>query len=166
LQLLDLLQEAKHNYYRACQLLKKSEQHAVQMDTPAVTATEEERQQQQHQYERAKLDVDLTREKYQQLVKDIASPDSEKRQIYEKNMVEAFNHTQIIENKRLEFFKEIFTEYSKTLEQGTSFQMMYDKYMEVLKQHDSRADLESSYMMHGPGMVSRWPVFEEYQHTD
>jgi hypothetical protein len=140
-KLLESISEAKQNYYKLFKLLKQCDQQKLSM--PAETPAETQKQIVDH-YIQVKLDVDTARTKYQQLLRDV-TPGAEPRQRYEANMIEVFQHTQAFEKKRLDFFKEIFTEYIKTLQQQAVFNKMLDDYVRVLQIHNAQADLDAWY---------------------
>jgi len=109
-----------------------------------------------------KLDVDKARIKYEELLRDVA-PGAESRQRYEANMIEIFQHTLAFEKKRLDFLKEIFADYIKTLQQQAVFTKMHDDYVRVWQTYNTQADLDAWHNSHGPGSKSTYPVFEEFQ---
>jgi hypothetical protein len=160
-KLLESINEAKQNYYKLSKLLKQCDQQKllISEETPA----EIQKQIVDH-YIQVKLDVDAAQTKYQHLLRDV-TPGAEPRQRYEANMIEVFQHTQAFEKKRSEFFKEIFTEYIKTLQQQAVFNKMLDDYVKVLHTHNTQADLDAWYNTYGPGSPSHYPVFEEFQDT-
>ncbi|CAF2326993.1 unnamed protein product [Rotaria sp. Silwood2] len=160
-KLLESIYEAKQNYYKTAKLLKQADEQKLSM--PAETPTETQKQIVDN-YVQLKLNIDTARTKYQQVLCDVA-PGSEPRQRYEANMTEIFQRTQAFEKKRLDFFKEIFTEYIKTLQQQAVFNKMLDDYVRVLQIHNTQADLDVWYHNHGPGSQSHYPVFEEFQDT-
>jgi len=161
LKLLESINETKQNYYKLTKLLKQCDQQKLSM--PAETPAETQKQIVDH-YIQVKLDVDAARTKYQHLLRDVA-PGAEPRQRYEANMIEIFQHTQAFEKKRSDFFKDIFTDYIKTLQQQAVFNKMLDDYVRVLQTHNSQADLDVWYNNFGPGSQSHYPVFEEFQDT-
>ncbi|CAF0738822.1 unnamed protein product [Rotaria sp. Silwood1] len=160
-KLLESIHEAKQNYYKVAKLLKQADEQKLSM--PAETPTETQKQIVDN-YIQLKLNVDTARTKYQQLLHDVA-PGAEPRQRYEANMIEIFQRTQAFEKKRLDFFKEIFIEYIKTLQQQAVFNKMFDDYVRVLQTHNTQADLDTWYNNHGPGSQSHYPVFDEFQDT-
>jgi hypothetical protein len=160
-KLIESIFEAKQNYYKLTKLLKQCEQQKFVM--PAELPAESQKQIITN-YVQAKLDVDAAQVKYQHLLREVA-PGAEQRQRYEANMIEVFQHTQAFEKKRLDFFKEIFTEYIKTLQQQAVFNKMLDDYVRVLQIHNAQADLDAWQTNHGPGSQSHYPVFEEYTDT-
>ncbi|CAF1352661.1 unnamed protein product [Adineta steineri] len=160
-KLLESIYEAKQNYYKLVKLSKQCEQQKCSM--PVETPAETQKQIIDH-YVQVNLDVDAARTKYQHLVRDVA-PGAEPRQRYEANMIEIFQHTQAFEKKRLDFFKDIFTDYIKTLQQQALFNKMLDDYLRVLQTHNTPADLDAWYNNFGPGTQSHYPAFEECQDT-
>ena len=160
-KLLELINEAKQNYYKLNKSLKQSEQQ--KMNISAETPGETQKQIVDH-YIAVKLDLDTARTKYEYLLRDV-TPGAEPRQRYEANMIEIFQHTQAFECKRVEFFREIFVEYTKTLQQQAVFNKMLDDYIRVLQTQNTQADLEAWAINHGPGSPSHYPVFEEFQDT-
>ncbi|CAF1004287.1 unnamed protein product [Rotaria sordida] len=160
-KLLESIHEAKQNYYKLAKLLKQADEQKLSM--PAETPAETQKQLVDN-YIQLKLNTDTARTKYQQLLRDIA-PGAEPRQRYEANMIETFQRTQAFEKKRLDFLKEIFTEYIKTLQQQAVFNKMLDDYVRVLQTHNTQVDLDAWYNNHGPGSQSHYPVFEEFQDT-
>jgi hypothetical protein len=159
LKLRESIYEAKQNYYKLAKLLKQCDQQRASM--PAETPAETQKQIVDH-YIQVKLDVETAQAKYQQTLRDV-QPGSEPRLRYEANMIEIFQHTQAFEKKRLDFFKEIFTEYIKTLQQQAVFNKMLDDYVRVLETHNAQADLDAWYNNYGPGSKSYYPIFEEFQ---
>lgn len=161
-KLLESVNDAKQNYYKLNKSLKQCDQQKLKIsnETPAET----QKQIVDH-YVQVKLEVDAALMKYQQLLRDVA-PGAEPRQRYEANMIEIFQHTQAFENKRMEFFHEIFNDYIKTLQQQPVFNKMLDEYVSVLKTHNSQVDLEAWYQSQGPGSHSHYPVFEEFQEAN
>lgn len=161
IKILESIKEAKQNYYKLCKLLKQADEkkETMPVETPAET-----QKQLVDNYIQLKLNVETARTKYQHLLRDVMEG-AEPRLRYEANMIEIFQHTQAFEKKRLEFFKEIFTEYTKTLQQQPVFSKMFDDYVRVLNTHNSTADLDHWYKTNGPGSKSRYPVFEECQDT-
>ncbi|CAF1187490.1 unnamed protein product [Adineta ricciae] len=160
-KLLESIHEAKQNYHRLSKLLKQCEQQKSSM--PADVPSETQKQIVDH-YIQVSLDVDTARTRYQHLLRDVA-PGAEARQRYEANMTEVFQHTQAFERKRLDFFKDIFTDYIKTLQQQAVFNKMLDDYVRVLQTHNTPGDLDAWYNNHGPGTKSHYPIYEEYQET-
>jgi hypothetical protein len=160
-KLLESIHEAKQNYHKLMKLVKQCEQQKVSM--PAEIPAETQKQIVDH-YVQVSLDADAARTKYQQLLRDIA-PGAEVRQRYEANMIEVFQHTQAFEKKRLDFFKDIFTDYIKTLQQQAAFGKILDDYVRVLQTHNTPADVDAWYQNHGPGTPSHYPTFEEFQDT-
>jgi hypothetical protein len=158
-KLLESIYEAKQNYHKLSKLLKQCEQQKLSM--PAEMPAETQKQIVDH-YIQVNLDVDTARTKYQHLLSDVASG-AEPRQRYEANMIEVFQHTQAFEKKRLDFFKDIFTDYTKTLQQQAALNKMLDDYLRVLQTHNTPGDLDAWYNNHGPGTQSHYPVFEEFQ---
>ena len=160
-KLLESINEAKQNYYKLNKLLQQSDQRKLTIsdEMPAET----QKQIIDH-YVQVKLDVDDARTKYEHLLREVA-PGAEPRQRYEANMIEVFQHTQAFECKRMEFFREIFTEYIKTLQQQALFNKMLDDYVRVLQTYNIQVDLEGWYHSYGPGAPSHYPVFEEFQET-
>lgn len=160
-KLLASINDAKLNYHKLVKQLKQSEQEKmlITAETPG-----EMQKQIVDDYIQIKLDLDSARTKYEHLLEDVASS-SECRQRYEANMIEIFQRTQAFENKRLEFFKEIFTEYIKTLQQQALFNKMLDDYVRVLYTHKSQVDLDAWEKTYGPGSSSTYPIFEEFQDT-
>lgn len=161
LKILESIYEVKQNYYKLCKLLKQCDQQKTSM--PIETPSEQQKTI-IDRYIQVKLDLDTARAKYQQALVD-AQPNAEPRIRYEANMIEVFQHTQAFEKKRLDFFKEIFTEYTKTLQQQAVFNKMLDDYVKVLDTHNAQVDLDTWYNNYGPGAPSHYPVFEEYQGT-
>lgn len=160
-KLLESIYEAKQSYYKLVKLLKQCEQQKVAM--PAEAPAETQKQIVDH-YVQVSLDTDTARTKYQHLLRDVA-PGAEVRQRYEANMTEVFQHTQAFEKKRMDFFKDIFTDYIKTLQHQAVFSKMFDDYVRVLQTHNTPADLDAWYQNHGPGTPSHYPSFEEFQDT-
>ncbi|UJR33504.1 hypothetical protein I4U23_020949 [Adineta vaga] len=160
-KLLESIYEAKQNYHKLMKISKQCEHQKLSM--PIETPSETQKQIVDH-YIQVSLDVDTARTRYQQLLRDVA-PNAEPRQRYEANMIEVFQHTQAFESKRLDFVKDIFTDYIKTLQQQAVANKMLDDYVRVLQTHNTPGDLEIWYKNHGPGTQSHYPVFEEYQDT-
>ena len=109
-KLLEKLAEAKSAYYSACKTVKtadESERHAT---------TDEQRRKFADKSEVAKREADSAKTKYAQMINEAR----EQRPRYMAAMKEVFERTQAFEKKRLDFFKETFEEYSKTLEAATS----------------------------------------------
>ena len=160
-KLLESIYEAKQNYHKLSKALKQCEQQklAMTVETPPETQI-----QMVDRYIQVKLEGETAKGKYQQLLRDVA-PGAEPRQRYEANMIEVFQRTQAFERKRLEFFKDIFTEYTKTLQQQAVFVKMLDDYTRVLETHSYQVDLDVWSTTHGPGAVSHYPVLEEFQDT-
>ena len=160
-KVLESIYEAKQNYHKLSKALKQCEQQklAMTVETPPETQI-----QMVDRYIQVKLEGDTAKSKYQQLLRDVA-PGAEPRQRYEANMIEIFQRTQAFERKRLEFFKDIFTEYTKTLQQQAVFVKMLDDYTRVLETHNFQLDLDVWYTTHGPGATSHYPVLEEFQDT-
>jgi hypothetical protein len=160
-KLVESIYEARQNYYKLIKLLKQCEQ---QKETMPAEIPVETQKQIVNNYVQAKLDVDKAQTKYQHLLRDVA-PGAEPRQRYEANMIEAFQHTQAFEKKRIDFFKELFTEYTKTLQQQPVVNKMLDDYVRVLQTHNAQVDLDAWYNNHGPGSQSHYPVYEEFTET-
>ena len=160
-KLLETIYEAKQSYHKAAKLLKECEK---QKENMTVEMTPDVQKQIVDRYIQVKLEVDATRQKYQQTLRDVA-PGAEARQRYEANMIEAFQRTQAFEKKRLDFFRDIFTDYVKTLQQQAVFGKMLDDYVNVLRTHNSQTDLEAWYVNYGPGSASNYPQFDEFQET-
>lgn len=158
-KVLESIHEAKQNYHKLAKLLKQAEQQKLLM--PAETPAETQKTIVDN-YIQLKLNAETARTKYEQSLRDVA-PGAEPRQRYEANMIEVFQHTQAFERKRLDFFKEIFIEYVKTLQQQAIFNKMLDDYTRVLQTHNAQADLEAWHNNNGPGSKSHYPVFEEFQ---
>lgn len=159
LKVLDSIYELKQNYYKLGKLLKQCDQQKISMP---IDAPAEQQKQIVDQYIQVKLDLEAAQTKYQQALRD-AQVNAEPRLRYEANMTEIFQHTQAFEKKRLDFFKEIFTEYIKTLQQQAVFNKMHDDYVKVLDTHNAQGDLDAWYNTYGPGAPSHYPVFEECQ---
>ncbi|CAF1379774.1 unnamed protein product [Rotaria magnacalcarata] len=159
MKLLESIQESKKAYHKTTKLLKQAEQKKETM--PFETPPEMQKQVVDN-YIQIKLSVEAARLKYQYLLRDVASS-AEPRQRYEANMIEIFQHTQAFEKKRLDFFKEIFAEYTKTLQQQPVFSKILDDYVKVLQTHNTTADLDTWYKTDGPGSHSNYPAFEESQ---
>ena len=158
-KLLESIHEAKQNYHKLAKLMKQCEQ---QKSTMTVEMTPDAQKQIVDRYIQVKLDVDTAKQKYQQNLRDVAAG-AEARQRYEANMIEVFQRTQAFEKKRLDFFKDIFTDYVKTLQQQAPISKMLDDYINVLRTHNPQADLDGWYQNYGPGSVSHYPQFEEFQ---
>jgi hypothetical protein len=160
-KLLESINDAKQNYFKLNKLLRQCDQQKLSIteETPG----EVQKQIVDH-YIQVKLDIDTAQTKYQYLLRDVTLG-AEPRQRYEANMIEIFQHTQAFEKKRLDFFKEIFTEYIKTLQQQAVFNKMLDDYVRVLQTHNAQVDLDDWYNTYGPGSPSHYPVYEEFPDT-
>jgi hypothetical protein len=160
-RLLESITDAKQGYFKLAKLLKQCEQQRQVM--PIETPPEMQKKIVDH-YVQVKLDVDAAKNKYQLSLRDVTLG-AEARQRYEANMIEVFQRTQAFEKKRLDFFKDIFSDYVKTLQQQAVFSKMLDDYVGVLQTHNGQVDLDAWYNNHGPGSTSNYPIFEEYQET-
>lgn len=156
-KLLEKLAEAKSAYYAACKTVKtadESERHAT---------TDEQRRKFADKSEVAKREADSAKTKYAQMINEAR----EQRPRYMAAMKEVFERTQAFEKKRLDFFKETFEEYSKTLEAATSANVILEKmnndYKACLNTHNSEQDLAWWDQNYGTETNSRWPEFEEYR---
>jgi hypothetical protein len=158
-KVLESIYEAKQSYYKLGKLAKQCEQQKLSMSAETPTETQK---QIVDRYIEVKLEVDTARTKYEHALRDVA-PGAEPRLRYEANMIEAFQRTQAFEKKRLDFFRDIFTDYIKTLQQQAVFSKMLDDYVRVLQTHNAQSDLDTWYHNYGPGSQSHYPVFEEFQ---
>ena len=156
-KLLESIHEAKQNYQKLVKLLKQCDQQKLTM---TVETPPETQRQIVDNYVQVKLDVETAKTKYQHALRDVV-PGAEARQRYEANMIEVFQHTQAFEKKRLDFFKDIFTDYVKTLQQQAVVAKMLDDYVRVLQTHNPQADLDAWFNDYGPGSPSHYPVLEE-----
>ncbi|CAF1136612.1 unnamed protein product [Didymodactylos carnosus] len=159
-KVLELVQENKRIYHDACRLLQNARQ--IQRNMNLQVETEEQQKAVADKLVKATIDVDNTKTRYEKILKDL----QEQRQRYEANMIECFNHTQVFEKKRLDFFKEVFQEYQRTLDSSNATKKMYDDYQMVLKVHDVQNDLQWWNAQYGPianVTHSYYPTFEEYQ---
>ncbi|CAF0843873.1 unnamed protein product [Didymodactylos carnosus] len=160
IKLLGLVQENKRAYHDASKQLQHIKQ--VQRNINLQIDSEEQQKTIADKLIQTTIDVDDTKTRYEKILKDVA----DQRQRYEENMIECFNHTQIFEKKRLDFFKEIFQEYLRTLDASNSTKKMYDDYQTMLKVHDTQSDLQWWNMQYGPGADLAhpyYPTFEAYQ---
>jgi len=159
-KVLELVQESKRIYHDACKLLQNAKQ--IQRNMNLQVETEEQQKAVADKLVKATIDVDNTKTRYEKMLKDL----QEQRQRYEANMIECFNHTQVFEKKRLDFFKEVFQEYQRTLDSSNATKKMYEDYQMVLKVHDVQNDLQWWNAQYGPianVIHSYYPTFEEYQ---
>ena len=114
-KLLEKISDCKSAYYAACKAAKLA-------DDAERSASEEQRRKLADKAEVARREVGSAKAKYEQAVNEAR----EQRPRYESAMKEVFERTQAFEKKRLDFFKEVFEEFSKILETATE-----DKYVNL-----------------------------------
>jgi len=107
-KLLDKISDYKSSYYSACKTAKSA-------DDAERSASGDQHKKLADKAEVARREVGFTKTKYQQAVNEAV----EQRPRYELAMKDVFQRTQAFEQKRLDFFKTTFDEYSKLLETAT-----------------------------------------------
>lgn len=157
LKILETIEQAKEIYRKATKSFQQNEQ---QKESINEQTSAEQQKQIVDRYIQSKLDLETARTKYQHSLRDV-SPESDHRQRYEGNMTEAFIRCQAFEMKRLQFFRTLFNDYTKTLEQQTAFTKMLENYVKTVETHNPEADLDLSYKTYGPSAPSNYPTFQE-----
>jgi hypothetical protein len=107
-KLLDKITECKSAYYSACKASKLA-------DDAERLSSDDQRRKLADKADVAKREISFTKTKYEQAINEAR----EQRPRYESGMNDVFQRTQLFEKKRLDFFKEIFGEYSNLLEIAT-----------------------------------------------
>lgn len=112
----------------------------------------------QDRAQKAKDDVQKTREKYEQALKDLNGYNSK----YIEEMTDVFNKCQESEDKRLKFFKEILFSIHTCLNISNSPDLtrIYEEYRHTIQNADSSKDLKYWSNTFGVGMPMNWPQFE------
>jgi hypothetical protein len=107
-KLIEKISEYKSAFYSACKTSKLA-------DDAERTASDDQRRKLADKADVARREVGFAKTKYQQAVNEAR----EQRPRYESAMKEVFQRTQAFEKKRLDFFKQIYDDYSKFLATAT-----------------------------------------------
>nr|CAB3264626.1 protein kinase C and casein kinase substrate in neurons protein 2 [Phallusia mammillata] len=151
--------DAKKTYFNVCK-----EERSAQMQENAAksdaTLPPEKVKKLQELVEKKSSDRAKYREKYEQAVRDLK--DDTPR--YMEDMEKAFDKCQDFEQKRLDFFKEMFYSMHQHIDlpSNPEMQAIYRDLQGTIDQANSTEDLKWWKLNHGPDMAMNWPQFEEY----
>lgn len=153
------VQKTRKDYYNACKLEKVASTQATSQVGMANT-TEDQVKKLQEKVEKCQRDVEQTRDKYEEALKDLESY----KIIYMGDMTEVFERTQNFEEKRLGYFKDILIGVHSCLDltRIPKIAEIYKQFRQTIELSDASQDLKWWSQNHGIDMPMNWPTFEEF----
>ncbi|XP_029565026.1 protein kinase C and casein kinase substrate in neurons protein 3 isoform X1 [Salmo trutta] len=153
------LEKARGAYHKACH----KEQIAIDRETQAKENTElspEKLKKIQDAREKASVEKDKIREKYEKVLEDVTSYAPR----YMEEMEAIFDQSQEEERKRISFLKQAFLSIHRHLDitNNESVKTVYSELHHTLTSISEADDLRWWKNNHGPGMPTDWPTIEEW----
>lgn len=109
---------------------------------------------------KAKEDVAKSKENYETCLKDI----NQLNPIYKQEMIQVFNKCQSLEEKRLNFIKDILFKLHGCLDISCEPELprIYEEFRHTIQNADSSKDIKWWADTYGIGMSMNWPQFEPF----
>uniref|UniRef100_A0A646QDQ0 Protein kinase C and casein kinase substrate in neurons protein n=1 Tax=Hemiscolopendra marginata TaxID=943146 RepID=A0A646QDQ0_9MYRI len=158
-KILEKVNKAKTDYHTAC----KNERSAINQEKNAAgdsSLSPDQVKKLQDRVQKCKEEVQKTKERYELSLVDIKSFNPK----YMEDMTVVFDKCQEMEDKRLNFFKEMLFGVHDCLNisKDPLLPQIYEEYRHTIQNADSTKDLKWWSNNHGVAMAMNWPQFEEY----
>lgn len=156
-KLLNRVNKCKSDYHAAC----KNERTAANQERNASSDTSlspDQLRKLQDRVAKCREEVQKTKEKYEQALQEISQYNTK----YIEEMTLVFEKCQSLEEKRLNFFKEILFNIHGCLNiaNDPDLPIIYEEYRHTIQNADASKDLKWWSNNHGIGMIMNWPQFE------